>query len=669
MLAAPLGQAQVQHVLDNLIDQGKVVQTNSGDVKLSESTMAALHTQLRTQDQREQEVGASFERMFEDLNERIEIKWIEFRDELLYPLISELGARTYELLAGESIDVGQTDSHVRFLDRVPVELRGIVSDRITAFIDAGNHEVRGYVLRLLNAAFLVQATHLSDQTLEFVVGRVGQTLRLRVFVDTNFLFSLIGLHANPADDVVEALHQLIDELKGRLDVRLYVLPITVDEAKRTISGYESRLSGLYLTRGMSEATKHGTQDLSGITLKFLEEGIRAGKPLSASEYFGPYHENLLQIARSKGVELYNEPTDPLRTDQGVIDDVLAHMEFEKARKPEHRRKSYEKVLHDMVLWHFTRRKRPARLESPLKAEHWIATIDFGMLGYDRYKRRRQGDKLPVCIHPTVLLQLLQLWVPRNELLEAALVNSLQPLLPHEFDRQAEEVTIKILRSLSRIEGSETIGRETIVHILVDDAMRSRIGAASNVEEEIAIVHTAIAEENRRLELRAKQLEREASGLKSEVRVRTEETHALQREIEGHKSGQRSLQEALDEERRSKQQAEDRVRAMERRRDVSRAYLWIGVGASIGTTVLSLGSWRVLAFLAVPSPLLGIGVGAFALGGCLVGSTAATHFNGRILSSIKWSTHLPRVTTGYWTVVIVGLIIELLGNWFSSRLGI
>ena len=667
MLAAPLGQAQVQHVLDDLIRQGKVVETNSGCVKLSESTMEALHNQLRTQDQREQDVQAYFESVFEDLNNQIKVKWIDFRDELLYPLISELGARTYELLAGESIEVGETDSHVRFLDRVPVELRGTVSDRITAFIDARNREVRGYVLRLLNAAFLVQATHLSDKTLEFVVGRVGQSLRLRVFVDTNFLFSLIGLHANPADDVVEALHHLIDELKGRLDVRLYVLPITVDEAKRTISGYESRLSGLYLTKGMSQATKYGTQDLSGITLKFVEEGLKAGKRLSATEYFGPYHENLLQIARSKGVELFNEPTDPLRTDQAVIDDVLAQMEFEKARRPENRRKTYEKVLHDMVLWHFTRRKRPARLESPLDAEDWVATIDFGLLGYDRYKRRRYAGEPPVCVHPTVLLQLLQLWVPQNELLEAALVSSLQPLLPHEFDRQAEEITIRILRSLSRIEGSEVLGQETIAHILVDEAMRSRIGAASNVEEEIAVIHTAIAEENKRLELLSKQLDREASGLKSEVLVRTEETQALHKEIECRKSGQRSLQEALEEERRSKRRLEGRLLAMEQRGRLGRAYSWIGAGASIGTIVLTVASWLSLTLLSIPSPILWVVVGVFAIGGCLAGSTAATYSNGPILSSMEWPNYLHRATVGYWTLVIVALAIELLGNWFSGLL--
>ena len=65
------------------------------------------------------------------------------------PLVSELGARTYELISGGPVKVGQSDSHLRFLDRVPVSLRGSVSDRIVVFLDARNRKVRGYVLRLL----------------------------------------------------------------------------------------------------------------------------------------------------------------------------------------------------------------------------------------------------------------------------------------------------------------------------------------------------------------------------------------------------------------------------------------------------------------------------------------------------------------------------------------
>ena len=51
MLPAPLGQAQVKQTLDDLISKGKVVETSSGGVKISESTREELHDQLRIQNE------------------------------------------------------------------------------------------------------------------------------------------------------------------------------------------------------------------------------------------------------------------------------------------------------------------------------------------------------------------------------------------------------------------------------------------------------------------------------------------------------------------------------------------------------------------------------------------------------------------------------------------
>ena len=68
-------------------------------------------------------------------------------------------------------------------------------------------------------------------------------------------------------------------------------------------------------------------------------------------------------------------------DQEIIDDVMGRMEFEKKHRAKERRKSYELLLHDMMLWHFTKRNRPFGVDTPLDAESWVATIDFGLLGY------------------------------------------------------------------------------------------------------------------------------------------------------------------------------------------------------------------------------------------------------------------------------------------------
>ena len=669
MLPAPLGQSQVKQTLVRLESQGKIVLPSTDRYKLSEETMTALSQQHGNQEELEQLVQAHFKTTFAELADVHRVEWTDFRDGFLYPLVSELGAHAYELLSGQPVAVREAESHMRFLASVPTTLRGKVSSCIGAFLDAQNPSIRSYLLRVLNTAFLIQATHLSENTLRFVEKNVGERLRLNVFVDTNFLFSLIGIHANPADDVVAALHHLIGQLEGRLDVKLYVLPVTLDEAKNAVAGYEKKLSRLSITAEMSHALKDGHHALSGVTMKFIDEASRSRQSLSATEYFAPYHKNFIAIARSKGVELYNASTDSLGTDQEVVDDIVDQIAFERDRYDEDKRKSYPKIRHDMVLWHFTHRKRPKRLESPIEAEYWAATIDFRLLRFDRYKRRDATMAPPVCIHPTVLLQLLQLWVPRDGLLEAALVSSLQPLLPQDFDRDAEAVTIRILKSLSRFENSGALGRDAVARIMVDDAVRSRIEKAKSDEEDNEIVRDALSQENRRLNARVGELERTTKELGLIIERKDSVARSMKEDIAREQGEREKLQRQVEHEKDQAERAREKVIEERKRADYveqqshrSTSLQWVvGLGAVSAVIVAPL-AWMFLARLGL-QPHAVVTVSIFlSIGGALASSSLMTLYRESSLRHLRWPKRLRRLTAAYWTAVILGITIEYLGNW-------
>jgi hypothetical protein len=275
-------------------------------------------------------------------------------------------------------------------------------------------------------------------------------------------------------------------------------------------------------------------------------------------------------------------------DQSVIDDVLSQQDFERKARPHRKPKSYEKWLHDVVLWHFARRKRPTVLESPLEAVFWVATIDFGFLGFDRFKCRSRHDDVPVCIHPTVLLQLLQFWVPRSDLLDAALVESIQPLLPHVFDREAEQVTIRIVRALSRFADADDISRETSQRILLDRALRSRIAATTDVEEQISLVHEAVVIHLKEMEEKAARLEAERAGLTEQVAARDDLLEALNRRVMALEA-EASAKADEDERRREadlerSRNYEAQLAAIERRREKLAV-----VGLAVGCIASLLGA--------------------------------------------------------------------------------
>src|SRR5260370_3519325 len=271
----------------------------------------------------------------------------------------------------------------------------------------------------------------------------------RIFVDTNFLFSFLDLHENPSNEAAKSLVKLTKQLEGRALCKFYVSAETLDEFKRVVTAQRDFLHGLVLPVNLAQAALE--MDLSAVALRFVEFSKQAGQPISAEAYFRPYLSDLLPTLRSKQVELFNESMKPYSMRQDVIDDILEQQRFERKRYGENG-KSYEQLRHDVVLWYFVSEKRPVRVESPVEATFWIVTVDYHFLGFDLHKRSDQQSSIPVCLHPTSLIQLLQFCLPRTREFEEAILDSLRlPLLFQEFDSSAERVTVRILETLARFE--------------------------------------------------------------------------------------------------------------------------------------------------------------------------------------------------------------------------
>ena len=552
-LPGPLPHTELQRHLDSLMSKGRIVKLANGNVKLTEDTRREIEDQMTDAAARTSAAADHFLTTFGHLPPRIEVEWDDFLESFLIPLVSELGAKTYQTLTGEDAGIEDSTTYLDFLKRFPEDDRGAVCDAISQFVDPTSPVVRRYVLGLLNTAFLVRALTLPAGAVQELLRRTKTRLQMRIFVDTNFLFSLLGLHTNPADDVVHALHELIEKMPSRVDVKLYMLTCTMDEARDTIARYAADLSSFYLSRRVARAIREGVSPLSGIALTYVREAYRGGQCILAKDYFAPYLTDFIGIARSKGVEIFNASLDGLRMDRQVLDDVAEQMALQEDR-PEDRRKPYEAVLHDMMLWHFARRQRPRSVDSPLDAGAWVVTIDYGLLRFDARKLRGTRREPVVCIHPTVLLQIMQFWVPNSESLEAALLTSLRPV-PPGFDGNAERITVKIIGSLSRFEAVDGLSVETVTNVLLSDAVRGRISRATNLEEELEAVRTGVIEDNVRLDMRTKHLQQETKGLERSIGQRDASIVSLRDEIAGVVEERQTVSAKLQAERESRAAAE------------------------------------------------------------------------------------------------------------------
>jgi hypothetical protein len=471
-----------------------------------------------------------------------------------------MGARAYELVSGQTVEINRVVTFQAFLEKYPEEIRPYLQSALSLFLDPKDPDVRSYMFQQLNAFFFLEASSLPENTLQALV-KVGK-LRpsFSIFVDTNFLFSILELHENPSNEAALSLRNLTKQLSDNVPVKLYAMPITIEEARGVLVANRESLSGLRLTPKMAEAALR--TNLSGIVYKYMDACKMAGFSITPESYFDPYTKDLISIAKSKGVEFFDERTDEYKKRQDVVDDIVGQLEFEKKRY-KNSAKSYEQLEHDLILYHFARDKRPAQVESPLEAEYWIVTVDYHFLAFDAFRRFKYQESISICLHPTTLLQMMQFWVPRTPQFEEAMLGTMRlPFLFQDFDQNAERATINILKVLGRFENIEDLSRETITSLLVKEALRQKLLVETDTEKQVELIREALIEEHRRTEEQLQKVSKTAELLRIEIGEKEGMIDKLRERIEAQEKKLQERGSDLAKEEEERRLLENRLGIME-----------------------------------------------------------------------------------------------------------
>ena len=426
--------------------------------------------------------------------------WDSFNNNLLIPTVCQLGAKTYEIISGHKTTIEQTQIFQEYLCKMDENKRSAIKKVIIGFFDPKNSDCRDYILRMVNSFFYIEAGNLNENTLLKINNVQNKNIEFNIFLDTNFLFSILNLHDNPSNEAAISLKNLITKIKNKVNIKFYVVNKTLEEAVGVLDYQKNKLNEIVLFKNIIDATS--TLDLSGLDKKYFDDIKKSNKPISPDEYFSPYLKNFLAVVRNHGVELYNDNIDKYNLDQRVIDDIISTQNYQEKFD---KQKTYEQLLHDISLWHFVNDKRPKFIDSHLEAKYWIVTIDYKLLAFDLFKGKgKNSDINLICMHPASLVQMLQFWVPRSIEFENAIISNLRsPIFFSEFDNNSENVALEILKRLSRFEDIEDLSEETITDILHNQALRNKIASTKDINEQINLIKDTIIEENNRIQ---KQLE-------------------------------------------------------------------------------------------------------------------------------------------------------------------
>jgi predicted transcriptional regulator len=237
-----LSRDRVEAVIAQAHASGAIVETMDGRFKPSEEVDRALRVELDDVLASEERVKVRLVRLAADKGLDVDPSelWLDFESLFMLPLVREAGARIYEVLTSATDMDFAVPAYAKILNPLCEKYGSEVRSVLVDFLDPAAVDVRSYVLRTLNADFVREAAGLETGVLDALKASRGRPDRVRVFLDTNFLFSFLELHDNPSNEVAADLIELIDRAKSTIKVELFVLPITVDETRRVLRDVMSR---------------------------------------------------------------------------------------------------------------------------------------------------------------------------------------------------------------------------------------------------------------------------------------------------------------------------------------------------------------------------------------------------------------------------------------------
>lgn len=684
-----LDEAMLRVHLDALRSENMVVSTSDGErVTVGQDCLKTFQVDLDNSQAEAGQAKDQFTILMSTYCPDLDVSelWEKFNNDLLLPMVREIGANTYRLATGEA-SIHDSDHLDAFLDRYSEANRDGLRRALAEFFSPKNRFTRAYILKHLNVCFFLEAVRIPNETLAAIEKSQKKRPRIRLFLDTNFLFSVLGLHENPADSAAVTLLNLSDALKNRVDLKLYVIPDTIEEVKRVIAAKAHGLASMGVPNNVASAALHTT--ISGIAAKYMDVSSRSERRISPADYFQPYLEDLVRILKGKGIEVFGREISHLHTRQDVVDDVMAQIDREKT-KPEHRQKTYEALQHDMTLWHVVQDSRPTALESPLEAGDWVVTLDYWFLGFDQYKQRVSGCNVPTCLHPTSFIQLLQFWVPMSDEVQENILNSMRlPLIFHTFDASDEAVTLRIVQAISRYEEADDLPEETIRSILIDKALRAKLTDNVPETEQIELVREAlIAEHNKamrelvqaqeyveRLRATAESKEKKVNELSDEIQERERQIANLEDAKRIQKARVDTLESKLEIEARAREEVFGRLAELETRVRLDAAlgrFKKQALYAPLG--IFFLVGWAIYAKLfsgnsAIRWQVITVYTTLHVIGWLFWGTRLGKSVEG--VAAQPWFdklTHFSRVIYGFLALIVAAVVGQIVTEYWADILG-
>lgn len=357
----------------------------------------------------------------------------------------------------------------------PAAQRQDAQGAIVGFLaSVGDYPSRSrYIAQLADAAFSYFAMFLPGD----VAQRFREQLRpLTLFLDTNFLFGILGLHNNP---LVEVSKELLDTIRNAgLPFTLRYLPETLAEFQHRVNATKQTIRGRHYPAAVSRAAVN-SPNVSGIEQQYHR--ANAERPTDVDDFFRRYlHPD----------ELLHDLGLDAQVDTSHEVDAAALSEYESYLEERNVDKHPELIKHDVLLLETVSGMRSTS-KSTLDAEALIITCDYRLCRYDWGRKGSYAS----CVLPNQFLQIVRQFIPSSDDFDRSFAESFAIPEFRTLHSGASRACTKVLSVLATYDG---VTEELATAMLANDVLLEKLRTTSEEVEIIGEVDNAIVAENERL---------------------------------------------------------------------------------------------------------------------------------------------------------------------------
>lgn len=547
--------------VSSLLSNESVVKLHTGGWRMTESKISNLQREVNEWIGLEEKVKKDWlckiNGKYPALSEHEkDLLWQNLKEKFILKLFLRHGAETVKVIFGHAVPDEEKFSASVYevlkesTDNMSDQLYRVAEKEFSLFFDPSDDNRRRYLIGILDATFSHLAITLPEESISHICRT--SSLELILFLDTNFLFSILGLHEHHLNEAAKEIFSQIETLSrisgGRAKIKFCCAKDTLGEFKSAIDRFVTRLKDINLSSPVAKAAL-SSEYFQSVDMAYFKKCAETNIRISPEQFSLPYTKGTETLLKSKGIILYNEETlTETKNSQEVIDDAHDFKDYLESRG---RNRSWDTINNDVVLWHLVKKRR----ELTTTSKYYIITCDYRFLAFDRYKFQGSAENL-ICLLPTQLLQMLSLLVPRTTNLEKALITFIKTPMAKHIGSEMENVSLKILGAVAIY---KDFSEEVATELLTDEAFRNIIKDAGTTEEVRKLIEDKLSKdleierrerEKAKIELHEKgkallQKDTKISDLEANLEEKSKKIQEYEKQLEEIKETNMKMKEQLE----------------------------------------------------------------------------------------------------------------------------